>query len=61
VELGRQIAHPGTTVLLDDPGDVLLPLSREDVAGRSAGWNGQRVSFRSNAGAGWFRLVSAAQ
>jgi hypothetical protein len=48
-------------VLLDDPGDVLLPLSGEDVAGGGAGWNGQRVSFRPDSGAGWFRLLSAAQ
>ena len=43
-ELGRQIADPGATVLLDDPGDVLLPLAGEDVARRGAGWERSRLS-----------------
>ena len=31
-EPGRQVGDPGATVLLDDPGDVLLALAGEDVA-----------------------------
>ena len=45
-ELGRQVGDAGAAVLLDDPGDVLLPLAGEDVARRGAGWNGHALLMR---------------
>ena len=36
-EPGGEVGDPGATVLLDDPGDVLLALPGEDVARRGVG------------------------
>ena len=42
-ELRRQVADPGPAVLLDDAGDVLLPLAGEDVAAGGAGGIGHAL------------------
>ena len=39
-ELGREIGDPGTTLLLDDAGDVFLAFTGEDVARGGARWIG---------------------
>ena len=57
-EARGQLVDADATVLLDDAGDVLLPLAGEDVAGGGAGWIGHASPYRDPAGRRTgFRLV----
>ena len=59
VEPGRQVAHPGAALLLDDAGDVLLALPGKHVARRGAGWIGHASPLVHLGPEQEFRLISA--
>ena len=66
VELLGKVRDPSAAVLLDDPGDVLLPFTCEDVLRGGAGTVGHGLSFprvrqRSGGAKGGFVWMARAQ